>query len=249
MAVATAAARAQNRIDMGRTVQRTFESLGRRFLPYSGLALLLGAVPAFLSSYASMQVLPDMMTSMMWIGVLVSLLFGYVLQAALVRSMILDLSGRPVDVAGSLVAALQLLPQMLGLTILSSIAFLVGFVFLVVPGIIIYIMLSVSVPVLVEERLGVVDSMARSKALTEGSRWRIFWLLVLFGIFYVIVSVASGRATLATGAESLMLITALQAIASGVVALLGSAMAASLYIELRTVKEGATADGLAEIFE
>ena len=244
--MATAAAGAE-KIDIGRTVSRTFESLGRHFLPFSGLALLLGAVPAFLSSYVSLEALPGV-TSFIWIGYLVSILFGYVLQAALVRSMILDLSDRPVDVTGSLVAALQLLPQMVGLAILCTIAAFLGMLLLIVPGIIIYIMLSVSVPVLVEERLGVIESMSRSSALTQGSRWRIFWLLFLFVLFYFLVSVTSGLLMMAVGADNMILLFALQAVVAGIVALVGAAVAASLYIELRTVKEGATADGLAEIF-
>jgi hypothetical protein len=101
--------------------------------------------------------------------------------------------------------------------------------------------------VLVEERLGVIESMSRSSALTQGSRWRIFWLLLLFVLFYFLVSVTSGLLMVAIGMGNMPMTLALQAIVSGIVALVGAAMAASLYIELRTVKEGATADGLAEI--
>jgi hypothetical protein len=243
----------ERKIDVGRTLQRGFETIGRHVLVYSGLAILLGGLPGFLTNYAQLHsdAASDMTFTSLYPlgGILIGWLCGSLLQATLVRSAILDLSGRPADIGGSLVVALQLILPMIGLTILSTILTGIGFILLIVPGVIAYIMLSVAVPVLVEERLGVIGSMSRSAELTEGSRWRIFGLLAIFLLFYLAAAALFGGVAYFVGADTI----AGQAIVNGglgsVVALMLAAMLASLYVELRTVKEGATTEGLAAIFD
>lgn len=64
----------------------------------------------------------------------------------------------------------------------------IGFVFLIIPGILIALMLSLAIPVAVLERRGVRAALSRSAELTKGSRGRIFVIyflfLVLTYIFY-----------------------------------------------------------------
>lgn len=55
---------------------------------------------------------------------------------------------------------------------------------LIVPGIILWLGWSMSVPVLIQERRGVFGSMSRSRALTKGNRWS------LFGLFLILVIIA-----------------------------------------------------------
>jgi len=49
---------------------------------------------------------------------------------------------------------------------------MVGFLFLIVPGVILAICWLVSAPVLVVEKVGVFRAMERSLALTRNHRWR-----------------------------------------------------------------------------
>jgi uncharacterized membrane protein (DUF485 family) len=248
------AAGPDRKIDIGRTMQRGFEAIGRHVPAYAGLSLLLGGLPNSLATYLMVKDTASgnraIFTSPYYWGVvLAAWLCGALLQATLVRSAILDLSGRPADIGASLLAALKLILPLIGLTVLSAIVRGVGFVLLIVPGIIVYIMLVVSVPVLVEERLGVVDSMARSQELTKGSRWRILGLLLIFLLFYILLAATLDFAASRIGSQAVIG----QVLADGVVgtinALLVATMTASLYVELRTVKEGATTESLAAIFD
>ena len=240
------AAGSDAKIDIGRVVSRGFEVLGRRALPFLLLTLLLGVLPTFLAYRA---VTGDGAVFGYGIGWLVSMVCAYLLQATLVRSSILDLSGRDADIAGSLKVAARLLLPMIGLAILTSIIVAIGFVLLIVPGIIAYIMLSVAVPVMVEERSGVFESMRRSRALTKGSRGRIFILVLLFLVAAIVVNMILPFLVGTLGIDDALTVVALmQAIGAGLLALVVGTMLASLYLELRIVKEGQTAEGLADIF-
>ncbi len=244
----------EEKIDIGRVVQRGFQSIGGHALAVVGLALLLVSLPQFLV-YSMFPREPAAITAgyflsfSYWLPLIVSVISGFILQATLVRMAILDLSGRQPDVGKSLVAALKLLLPMIGLAILSTIIVGLGFLLLIVPGIIAYIMLIVTVPVLVEERAGVIGSMKRSAELTKGSRLRIFLLLILFFVAYLAITFV---ATFLLGfgfSDALTVGIVVQSATAGATALLVAAMLASLYVELRTVREGATPEGLAAIFE
>jgi hypothetical protein len=252
--MATAAGKEQQ-IDIGRVVSRSFDVIGRNVGPYLGVAFLLGGLPGFLLGYATVKGLDStnplemFISPLYWVAILVSWLCGSVLQAALVRSSILDLGGRPADIGGSLRTAMSLLLPLIGLTILTSIVLMVGFILLIVPGIIFYVILSVAVPVLVEERPGVIKSMERSVALTRGSRWQVFGVLVIFALFYMAVSMVLGVVGGVAGSSSMVGQLIVSGLTGVVVALVLAAVLASLYVELRTVKEGATSESLASIFE
>jgi hypothetical protein len=260
--MATAADTSESKIDIGRVISRGFATLGRQVGPLLLLSLLLSGLPIFITQYLLIDnvgvgattgedpagALNMFSSPFYWLSILAMILGGYLLQAALVRSTILDQTGRPVDFGGSLGVALKLLLPMIGLAILSSLIIGFGFVLLIVPGVIAYLMLSVSVPVLVEERLGVIGSMGRSRALTKGSRLRILLLLILFMIVYIAVSALSGLVFFFLAQDSAFGAAFIAAITSAISALVLAVLLASLYIELRTVKEGASQDSLADIF-
>jgi hypothetical protein len=63
----------------------------------------------------------------------------------------------------------------------------IGILFLIVPGIILALMWSLTIPVAVLEDKGLRDATSRSSELTKGSRWRIFVIYCLFLILTYIV--------------------------------------------------------------
>jgi hypothetical protein len=251
----------EEKIDIGRVLQRAFQSIGHNAVAYVLLAFVLVGLPNFGLYYLAMSavtLLPngrfaltegiDVLTTVgVGLGLLLLVTFtGNLMNAAVVRSVILDLSGRPADLKGSMVTALSLALPMLGLTIVMGLGLIVGFLLLVVPFVIFFLMWIVAVPVLVEERRGVLGSMARSAELTRGTRWRILGVYLVVGFITAAVSNIGARiAMLASDPFWLVLANAVTAALGGV---LGAALVASLYVELRTVKEGATADTLADVF-
>jgi uncharacterized membrane protein (DUF485 family) len=258
--MATAGEGLNNKIDIGRVVSRGFDTLHRQIWPFLALSLLFSALPTLLAQYLLYQNVGTVdfndpaarlgffASPLYWLSLLVSFLGMFMLQGALVRSSILDQNGQPADVGGSIALAIRLLLPMIGLTILSSILIGIGFILLIVPGVIVYLMLIVAVPALVEERRGVIASMSRSRELTKGSRLTIFGLVVLFILFYFVLAMIIGFVGL-LGTDSPIVAAIVAAINSTLTGMFMAVMLASLYIELRTVKEGATTDSLASIFE
>jgi hypothetical protein len=68
-----------------------------------------------------------------------------------------------------------------------------GFVFLIIPGVILGLMWSLTVPVAVLEGSGLVQSLSRSKELTKGSRGEIFLIYILIlALTYAIYLLVQG---------------------------------------------------------
>lgn len=239
-------------IDIGRILQNAFRVLIGNIVPFLGVTLVLSVIPTFfLQRWMTAAVGDDplgMFTSpAYWLSLLAGILGGVILQVMLTRTAIRHLGSAPADFGDALVTAIRLFLPVIFMTIISGFAILIGLIFLIVPGVILYLMWIVAVPVMVEEDRGMIESLARSAELTKGSRLMIFLTVILM---MVIASVVGGifALPLAFGNISDASIAG-QAIGGGIGALIGPAMIAALYVELRTVKEGYSLESLASVFD
>jgi hypothetical protein len=133
--------------------------------------------------------------------------------------------------------------------VLATVAFVVVLVIMMLRWL-------VATPVLVIERPGVIASLRRSSALTETHRWAILGLLVLYAILVMIVQgllslAVPGVADMLVGAQfgappliAVVVLVLLQAFSMIVV----TVMIASVYFELRQIKEGVGVTELAQVF-
>jgi hypothetical protein len=244
------------KIDIGRVIGRGFEALGGNLLPFLALALMLGGLPALALYYAQATFGLDGGSPVrIWGGftaaLLVSIVAGNFTAAIFVRSTILYLNNGVADWRGSTIAALRLIVPMVLLSILVSIVITLGLLLLIVPGIIFALALIVAAPVLIAEQPGIIDSMHRSAELTRGSKGQIFLLVLIYIFAWFALSAVLGFAAGAGGLDDVQ-VAAAAAVSEGLLGaastLITSVMTASLYVELRTVKEGATIDRLAAVF-
>lgn len=97
--------------------------------------------------------------------------------------------GQPTGVKISLRFALRRLGAVIGLELLSGIGLTVGFIALVIPGIWLYGLWSVAVPVLLIERTGPASALGRSRRLVSGRWWPTAGVLL---VATIMVSVISG---------------------------------------------------------
>jgi len=250
-------------IDPGRVISRGFAALKANFLPFFAAGLLLAGGPTFLFEYFAMGAgVSDpaiFVTAAFWgpmIGSFVAMAIGSaLLQAMLVRSTTLHLSGREADVPGSAMGAIALTLPIIGVAICVSIVAGLGLLLLIIPGIMIFCALSVAVPALVEERCGVFASMSRSRDLTRGSRGQVFVVLLFNWVVSVVVNGVIGAVVgvgmfpePGTSLPDPLFASTLYALGAGLIAVVSAVTLAALYLELRQVKEGAGAELLADVF-
>ena len=205
---------------------------------------------------------------------LIIFVLALLVQAVLVRAAIEDLNGKRPVIGDCIQIALRSFFPTLGIGILviitlvvavfvmvfiswliPPVGWLIGLALALIPAFMWLISVSVSVPIAVQERLGVFGSISRSRALTKGSRWSIFWLLLIIGVAAMLIqavfSLFFGLAIASTGGITGVGVI-VGAIGSSLVSTIFSTMlsvtVAVSYVELRQVKEGTSVDELAEIF-
>ena len=248
--------------DLGRVLERLFGALGRNFLVFFGLALILTAIPAALTALAfsgRVDAASDGGRSLGFFlaGSLIGFVSGFVLQASIVHGAVIDLNGRRPKLAECLAGGLRHFLPVLAISILAAIAVVFGLMLFLVPGVILLTVWAVVVPAQVVENRGVFGAFGRSGDLTRGHRWAIFalliaWLIVSFVLGAVITGVTLGLAasTESPASRSIVVWQGLtQPLANALSAVISSTGIAALYVELRRAKEGAAPDDLAAIFD
>ncbi|MFM9864707.1 MAG: glycerophosphoryl diester phosphodiesterase membrane domain-containing protein [Micropepsaceae bacterium] len=247
--------------DIGRVIQRTMALVGRNFVPFFVLALVLTGIPSLLlqvampTDPAALQQAPGVYFTSLIIGVLVSVATGVILQGTLTRASVDDLSGKGVQLGAAVSNAVALILPLVGLGLLVGLGVGVGFLALVIPGIFLLLCWMVASPVMVVERLGVTASMQRSMQLTQGHRWAILGLIVLFFIAYMIVAAVVGAlvggvmlSDLASADGPPLTFLIVMTLVGVVLSVVGTVGAAAIYFELRQIKEGVGVTELAQVF-
>ncbi len=196
-------------------------------------------------------------------GLIVGLLW-LIASGALVQATVAHDQGRAADPREMLQVGVARCLPLFAVYVLFTLGVWAGTIFLVVPGIMLAVMWSVSLPAIVAERPGVFGAFGRSRALTKGARWHVFGILLLACVIYLLASMLAGVASVA-GYASLGALTGggqvqvpvpspslgvqlLQSIVTTVSLTWFTTVGASLFIELRDWKDGPDVDRLADIF-
>ena len=239
------------RFEMGRVIGRILPVYRRNFPGFTALSAI-AAIPYILLYFSPSTIALLYRQEAFY---LVSLLLNVVVQAALIRATQTDLSGKRESFGAYLSVGFRFFLPILGITLASLLATLVGMILLIVPGFIALTAFSVSVAVCVTEHTGVIASMERSWALSSGHRWRIFGLLLIY--FIILIGFEFALRPLIdiemTGSRMGMPLFLPFALLSGlrgaVSTLLISIGTASLYHELRMLKESGGTEVLAAAFD
>lgn len=121
-----------------------------------------------------------------------SMLFTPVL-AGMVTLMIAEhMCGRSLSSSEALAKTLKKLPRLLGLSCITTIATLLGFLCLVIPGFIVVAAITCAVPALMLEDLRPMKAFDRSWALTKGSRCRMLGYLMINGLVLFVFGATKG---------------------------------------------------------
>ena len=81
---------------------------------------------------------------------------------------------------------------LVAVSILFGLALAIGFVLLIIPGLILLVIWSVVAPVTVLERPGVFAAFGRSRELVRGNGWNVFAVIVLVFLAVAVIGIAAG---------------------------------------------------------
>jgi hypothetical protein len=257
------------RFEIGGVLGAMGTAIGKNPVVFFGMAFLLIGLPTAIFGAVQMVTIGDMllpgysfrgledlarMYSVVGVGLLVSVVVTFILQAALTHGVVTSLRGRAVSFQECLGVGLRyFLPALLiALCVFVGVAF--GLVLLIVPGLILGLGWSVAVPVAVTENRGVFGSIGRSWQLTNGYKGHIFLVfLIYFGIYWVVNLLFSGIGlglySISPQAYLITMSIVLGPVVATISAVFQTSITAALYYELRSAKEGIGADDLATIFD
>jgi len=263
----TTAAAEPGKLDIAKVISGTFAVIGRNFLPFAVLSLVLSGIPTALIAFIQVQSItadgePSVslgyLSSIAYTG-LAALITGAVLQGALVYGTVQDMNGTRPSIAECLANGLRSFLPLIGLSILLGLAIVFGLMLLIVPGIMMACAWCVAVPALVADRSGVFGAFSRSAELTRGNRWRIFALFVVVWVIAIVIGLVIGAAlgvvalTGAVGTDPAALARSPVQIVGNLLSntltsMISSTGVAVLYVELRRAREGLGPQWLSEIF-
>jgi hypothetical protein len=171
------------------------------------------------------------------IGAAIGVIIGAILQAAMLRGAAEATIGDPVDVEASYRWGLRRFGSVLLLAILVGIVVALGFVLLIIPGIIFLVFLSVSEPALIVENRRGTEAMSRSWNLVRGHFWHALVVILVAAIITLVVSGIIG----AIGGSNWFVRWIFTAIAQIITAPFTVLVTVLLYLDLRARKEALTA--------
>lgn len=241
-----------------RVVSRAFAAIGSNLPLYFGLSLILSGIPAFLMEWWQFglqtedreQAAAQYLSSGFWLQFLaamaVTIMTSAILQAAITRATATHLAGHKPSLVRCLETGLRLFGPMIVISLVVGICVGIAAIFLIVPGVILWLYWSMALPTYVQERIGMFASLRRSAELTEGHRGNIFLIMFALGVGMAVINWIVSRIFGAADSQPI------DALVQGLFATFNSAVTltiiASIYVELRNVKDGVLPNELAEIF-
>src|SRR6266704_818717 len=195
-------------LGLGEVISKTFEVYRRDFAKYFVLFAVVGVIVQAVTTLAQqafvLPILPVNPTPQQfstWFSALfaafflliavifvVNIVFSTIAEGSAVKLASEQITKGQVNLGASVRFAVSRLLSIWALSIVVGVIVFLGFIALIVPGIILAIMFSLALPVLLIENKGVTESMGRSRVLV-GQRWlKTFGTFLVLGIILLVAS-------------------------------------------------------------
>ncbi len=210
-------------ISPGVVVSRIFEIYRDQFSVLFGTAVVLYAL-----QFVIYLVLPATLAL-----VLVMLFWALsILYQGMVVELVQDVQdGRRDHSVGQLLRSVEpVFWPLIAVSILFGIGVAVGFILLIIPGLILIVIWSVVAPVTVLERPGVFAAFLRSREIVRGNGWNVFGVIVIVFVIVFLISIAAGLAASGLGSVGHALV---QWAVNSVIAPITALSASVLYFALQ----------------
>lgn len=174
------------RIGVGDVVGETFSVYGRHVAALIGSALAVFVVVGLVSGI--LQRAGGVLLLLLAMAVSLA---GQALYTGFVVQLVRDVrDGRRDQTVGDLFsAAAPFVLPLIGFGILFGIGAAIGFLLIVIPGLILVTFWSLGAPAIVVEGIGPIDAFGRSWRLVRGQAWQVFGVLVVVFVIVVVVQI------------------------------------------------------------
>lgn len=162
-------------IDAGSVIRRTFRIYLDRLSVLLPAAVVVFGITGILSA-----ILIAASPSLVYVSFLISDV-AIMLFTAMVVGLVDAVQDGPreTSVGGLLLAVRPVLGELILVGIAAGIGIFIGFILLVVPGLVLATVWSVVAPVVVLERPGGLRALGRSRDLVRGNGWRVFCVIIV----------------------------------------------------------------------
>jgi hypothetical protein len=155
--------------------------IGIAFVIYLAAAIVTGVL-SLIGGFAALL-----------LGIVISLVAGFIVQAALVKSVQDLRDGRAdLSIGQTLAAGTEVLAPVAAAGILAGIAIGIGLLIILVPGLFLLTIWAVLIPVVVLERTGALNAFGRSYQLVRHHGLQVFGILVVTWIILFVVKLVLG---------------------------------------------------------
>ncbi|MCJ9427537.1 hypothetical protein [Kordiimonas marina] len=240
------------KLQLGTALSRAIGALFGNFFSFSAIGCLVYApiVACAIAFTGNVTVLKGDTSQVGWMGVLLSFLataiFTQIAYVAILSGGISFLSGDKMTLGRMIRSGMKFLFPVIAVAIISFVLVLLGYVFLIIPGVIISLMLYVAIPAVIAEKKDPIEALKRSRDLTRGSRWAIFAVMIIVAIITNVPQWLVGF--IQPSAENVPLLFVVTVLSYGVITAVNGALNAAVYVQLRECKEGISTDEVTEVF-
>ena len=241
-----------DRFEVGDVAGTAVAVCARNFLLFGGLLLLAFAPTALWRGIADggdlgLWVNGERPLQLDFIGALLTPLGMVWMQAGVMYGVIRDLRGGRAGFVELATQAFRATPHVAIVTVLAGLATVVGYLCLVVPGVVLFLMFWVALPVaVVERRFG--SALGRSYRLTNGCKWRILGLTLLYAVPALVLVIVIGLSLPLAGWQDATSATTVMLFLNFLAQAFWATLTAVAYHRLRSLEEGP--DGaIARVFD
>ncbi len=216
-------------------------------VPYILVTSLYGFDPVVVQAMLKQGQFPPGFFASGAVYLIAAVVTSSLISAALVYGTFQDLRGQKASVGDSLTRGFSALVPVLLAAVAYTILYIIGFILLIIPSIIVVVALWVYVPAIIVEKKGVGEAFTRSRELTKGRRWSIFGLLIVIAIIAWLLSWIVGFIFgIVLGTSGIVWAGAAARI---IISAFGAVTVAVGYYYLRADKEGVAIGDIATVFD
>jgi hypothetical protein len=219
------------RLDIGRVFTRIFETYRDQAGLFLPVALAIFIPIAILSALAQGGVAASLVFGIL--AAVLTLIVTFAYQGMVVETVRDIQDGvRDLSVGGLFRSVAPVLAPLIGASILAGLGIAVGFVLLIVPGLVLLTWWALIAPSVVLERTGAIGAFRRSRELVRGNGWQVFGviagvLLLQIVVSFVVTAIVAVVANTPVGNAIASLIT------NTLIAPVTAIAAATMFLELR----------------